>query len=228
MSLEVLAGLVGRSPAWLSLIENGKRRLEKRSDIAALAEALDASATDLLGGPAPAVPFQRGRIVPARLREVLLDASLMDPPDMPVRPIGVVAAEWAGPILAARQQSDQTTLARLLPATIGELHVHAATAAGADQEIALRLLVDVARRPRSSSATPATSTWRGSRPIVRTGPPVSSVRTCGSAPPRSRRRTAAAPPTSPGRCARPRAPRTWWSRTSAAIEPPRRCTGCCG
>jgi tetratricopeptide (TPR) repeat protein len=89
------------------------------------------------------VPFQPGRIVPARLRDVLLDSSLTDPPDVPARPLDVVAAEWAGPVLAARQRSDQAALARLLPGTIAELHVHAATATGADHETALRLLVDV-------------------------------------------------------------------------------------
>jgi transcriptional regulator with XRE-family HTH domain len=36
MSLEVLAGLTGRSKGWLSKIENGHARLERRQDIAAI------------------------------------------------------------------------------------------------------------------------------------------------------------------------------------------------
>ena len=53
MSLETLAGLTGRSKGWLSKIENGHARLEKRQDIAAIAEALAVSADSLVGAPAP-------------------------------------------------------------------------------------------------------------------------------------------------------------------------------
>jgi len=53
MTLEQLAGRAGRSKAWLSKIENGRLPLEKRGDIAALAEALEVSADALLGEPAP-------------------------------------------------------------------------------------------------------------------------------------------------------------------------------
>lgn len=143
-SLEVVAGLVGKSPAWLSLIENGKARLEKRSDIAALAKALDVAATDLLGGPAPAVPFPANQgAPPVRLREALLDTSLENPLDIPARPLDVLATEWVGPALIARQRSDHHEIRRLVTAAIAELHVHAAAAPSPDRETALRLLVDV-------------------------------------------------------------------------------------
>ncbi|QFY12556.1 helix-turn-helix domain-containing protein [Nonomuraea phyllanthi] len=138
MSLDALAGLVGRSKGWLSKIENGKIRLDKRSDIVALAEALEVSATDLVDAPVP-----RDRAVPStsRLRDILLNSSLDDPPDMPVRPVGVLEAEWDGRILAAWRGSDRAELARLIPGFIGELHVHAATADGRERERALRLLI---------------------------------------------------------------------------------------
>jgi transcriptional regulator with XRE-family HTH domain len=55
MSLDVLAGLIGRSKGWLSMIENGHLRLERRQDIAGIAEALDISADMLLGQPAPEI-----------------------------------------------------------------------------------------------------------------------------------------------------------------------------
>ena len=51
MSLAVVAGLAGRSAAWLSLIERGLRPLERRSDLAALANALQISPVDLTGQP---------------------------------------------------------------------------------------------------------------------------------------------------------------------------------
>ena len=56
MSLEALAGLTGRSKGWLSKVENGRARLERRQDIAAIAEALAVSADSLVGAPAPRDP----------------------------------------------------------------------------------------------------------------------------------------------------------------------------
>lgn len=55
MSLETLSGLTGRSKGWLSKIENGHSRLERRQDIAAIAEALEVSADSLIGVPAPGI-----------------------------------------------------------------------------------------------------------------------------------------------------------------------------
>ena len=49
---ETLVGLTGRSHGWLSKVENGHARLERRQDIAAIAEALEVSA-GLLGEPCP-------------------------------------------------------------------------------------------------------------------------------------------------------------------------------
>lgn len=51
MSIRAVAELAGRSHAWLSLIERGMRSLERRSDIDALAAALQVSPTDLLQQP---------------------------------------------------------------------------------------------------------------------------------------------------------------------------------
>lgn len=63
MTLEVLAGLSGRSAAYLSMIENGKRPLDRYSLIVALADALGVPASELApgasakpgaaGGPSP-------------------------------------------------------------------------------------------------------------------------------------------------------------------------------
>jgi transcriptional regulator with XRE-family HTH domain len=139
-SLETVAGLIGRSKSWLSKVENGKTRLERRSDIAALATALGVSADFLLDGPAPEVQPERRIFNLLPLQQVLLDYSPADPPDVPARPIEVLRSEGdqADQALA---RADYPTVARLLPGLIGELFVHAATAGGPVRAQALRLLV---------------------------------------------------------------------------------------
>ncbi|MFB4320003.1 helix-turn-helix domain-containing protein [Actinomadura sp. 21ATH] len=144
LSLDALAGLAGRSKGWLSKVENGRTRLERRSDIRALAEALEVSASDLLGEPVPAIRPQArayGDIV--RLREALLDSSLDDPLDVPVRPLADLADLTAGPIEERRLAADYAGLAAVLPPALAELHVHATTGDERARTIALRLLIDV-------------------------------------------------------------------------------------
>lgn len=140
MSLETLAGLAGRSKGWLSKIENSHARLERRQDIAALAEALGVSADSLVGEPAPDIrPRTRGYDFEP-LRAALLDASLDDPADRPARPPGVLAELTEGQDAALRR-ADYDTMTRQLPGLLGELQVQAATGDGQERELALRLLV---------------------------------------------------------------------------------------
>ncbi|MGH3119722.1 MAG: helix-turn-helix domain-containing protein [Streptosporangiaceae bacterium] len=140
MSLEALAGLSGRSKGWLSKIENGHARLERRQDIAALAEALEVSAESLPGEPAPEIQRDAKAYNFRPLRSALLDATLDDPRDMPGRPVAVLAELTASQDMALRR-ADYGTLTRQLPGLLGELQVHAATAAGPDRDLALRLLI---------------------------------------------------------------------------------------
>src|SRR5690606_989827 len=51
MSQEVLAGLVNRTPDWLSKVENDRIELDRLSVIKSLATALDVSIGDLLAEP---------------------------------------------------------------------------------------------------------------------------------------------------------------------------------
>src|SRR6266702_5588470 len=91
MSLETLAGLTGRSKGWLSKVENGHARLERRQDIAAIAEALEVSADSLVGAPAPEIQ-PHDRVYNFRhLRGALLDATIEDPQDVQPRPGTVLA-----------------------------------------------------------------------------------------------------------------------------------------
>jgi transcriptional regulator with XRE-family HTH domain len=142
MSLETLAGLTGRSKGWLSKIENGHARLERRSDVAALAEALQVAADDLLGEPARGIqPAMRTyNLVP--LRDLLLDFSLGDPPDVPSRPVEVLRSQAVN-LDQALRVADYATMASVLPGLLGELHVMAASGAEPDRTEALRLVIQV-------------------------------------------------------------------------------------
>ncbi|GLW08660.1 transcriptional regulator [Microtetraspora sp. NBRC 13810] len=140
ISLEALAGLAGRSKGWLSKIENGRARLDRRSDIAALAEALQVSADFLLGGPAPEIRPERRHYNLMPLQRVLMDAAPDDPPDIRARPLDVLRAEL-GEADAALRHADYATIARILPAVIGELYAHAAAGREPARSEALKLLV---------------------------------------------------------------------------------------
>ncbi|TDD94788.1 helix-turn-helix domain-containing protein [Actinomadura rubrisoli] len=137
LSLEVTAGLIGRSKGWLSKIENGLLRLERRSDIAALAEALEVSADALLGMPAPEIRPDRRRFSLVRMQTVLLESAPDDPPDISARPIEFLRTELERADQALRK-ADYVTVVQLLPQVIGELYVHTI---GPDREDALRLLI---------------------------------------------------------------------------------------
>jgi transcriptional regulator with XRE-family HTH domain len=140
MTLEQLAGRVGKSKAWLSMIENGRRQLDKRSDIAALAEALEVSADALIGQPAPEIQAGNRSWNIRPLRAVLLDTSPDDPPDMPARPVTELRALNAD-VDAALRRADYETMHRHLPGLLGELEVHAAMSGGLEREEALRLFI---------------------------------------------------------------------------------------
>ncbi|MDQ2875771.1 MAG: helix-turn-helix domain-containing protein [Actinomycetota bacterium] len=140
MSLETLAGLTGRSKGWLSKIENGHSRLERRQDIAAIAEALEVSADSLVGEPAPEIQRHGQQYNFRPLRAALLDATIDHPRDMPARPVTVLA-ELTADQDAALRRADYTTLTQQLPGLLDELQVHAMAPASADRDIALRLLI---------------------------------------------------------------------------------------
>lgn len=140
LSLAATAELVGHSKSWLSKVENGRVPLDKRADIADLAEVLEVSPDALLGEAAPEVQPGRAPWNLLPLRSVLLDASPGDPPDIRARPVPLLR-EVNGIADAALRWSKYDVLLPLLPALIGELEVQAATAEGAGREEALRLLV---------------------------------------------------------------------------------------
>lgn len=140
MSLETLAGLTGRSKGWLSKIENGHARLERRQDIAAIAEALAVSADSLVGAPAPEIQPHARFYNFEPLRAALLDAAIDDPRGAPARPLTVLAELTTGQDQALRN-ADYDTLTQQLPGLLGDLQMHAASATGAERQMALQLLI---------------------------------------------------------------------------------------
>jgi len=177
LTLQETADRAGRSKAWLSNIENGKASLDRRADIAALAIALEVSADTLLGEPAPEVQPGRRPWNLTPLRAALLDASPGDPPDIPARPVPVLAGLCRQADQALRW-SRYDELLPLLPALIGELEVHAGTGTGPDRDEALRLMI-----PATATAVialrwagqPDLATWaaeRGRQAAAMTGDPV--------------------------------------------------------
>jgi len=152
MTLETLAGRIGRSKAWLSMIENGRLSLDRRQDIAAIAEVLEVSADTLLGQPAPEIrPGVQSWSV-AQFRTVLLDAAIDDPPDIPARPLPVLL-QLAGSVDLALRRADYDAMHRDLPGLLGELQVHAARSGGGRDE-ALKLLIQA-----TASATIMLKHW---------------------------------------------------------------------
>jgi transcriptional regulator with XRE-family HTH domain len=81
LTQEVLAGLVGRSVPWLSLIERGERTVEKIADLLTLARVLKVSPGDLIGGielpPNGGGPLDPPQGIPA-IHRALLTVHLPD------------------------------------------------------------------------------------------------------------------------------------------------------
>ena len=227
MSLEALAGLTGRSKGWLSKIENGHSRLERRQDIAAIAEALEVSADSLVGEPAPEIQRHTRAYNFRPLRAALLDATLEDPRDIPARPVAVLA-ELTASQDAALRRADYTTLTQQLPGLLDELQVHAVTAPGTDRDTALRLLIQasasamITLRHFGLSDLAWVSADRGKHAASHAGRPAmaggSGVRV--RARPHLRRQV-------PGRYCPHHAAPMRFSRIWVMTRSGTRCTGCC-
>lgn len=124
LNLETAAGLIGRSKGWLSMVENGHLPLDKRSDIAALAEVLEVSADTLLGEPASDISPRMPTISLTHLRETLHEYALDDPPDVPTRPMDQAAADLHE-LDQALRRTDYDKIMRVLPDVMDELHAGA-------------------------------------------------------------------------------------------------------
>ncbi len=144
MTLEELAGLSGLSKSFLSMAERGQRALDRRSHIAALANALRVSETELVGGPhltGDALQTGPHAHIPA-LRAALETGPLDDPPVDRARPLDELATLMAGPIERLRRRYDYLRIGETLPTVIDELNLYAINGDDADKQTALRTLVE--------------------------------------------------------------------------------------
>ncbi|MDA0564802.1 helix-turn-helix domain-containing protein [Streptomonospora sp. S1-112] len=124
LALGALAGLIGRSTGWMSMVENGHLPLDKRSDIAAIAEVLEVSADSLLGEPADDVSARLPTISLVQLREVLHEYAVDEPPDVPVRSLDQTARDLAM-LDDQLRRTDYDAMMRTLPGVMAELHAGA-------------------------------------------------------------------------------------------------------
>ncbi|MEV6675124.1 helix-turn-helix transcriptional regulator [Streptomyces sp. NPDC051162] len=145
MSLRNLAGLAGVSVGYLSMVENGRRLLDRSSHITAFAEALQIAPSELTGQPfAPADPHTSAahEAIPA-LRLTLMGIAMASPPDR--RPPRVPAAVLAERVERANRlyhAAEYGTLAAGLPVLLADLHAAAEAAVGDARRALLKLLAD--------------------------------------------------------------------------------------
>ncbi|WP_322769715.1 hypothetical protein [Frankia sp. Cr1] len=130
----------GRSTRW-----SAASRLDRRSHLEAVADALQVSITDLTGQPYKPTNRAQARSLAAipAIRAAILNTAFDERPDLPARPI-VALRLAADDVETAREAAAHASYASLLPDLIQELHVHAA-GSGSDARTALAALVGAYR-----------------------------------------------------------------------------------
>jgi transcriptional regulator with XRE-family HTH domain len=125
ISQEVLAGLIGRTPDWLSKVENGHILLDRLSVIKALADQLDVQLGDLLDEPVLLdwTTDAKGSTVPA-LREALMDyrqsSPLINQSEDETPPDLAILRSEVGSAWSAYQDSRYARATRLIPAILAD------------------------------------------------------------------------------------------------------------
>jgi transcriptional regulator with XRE-family HTH domain len=143
LSLDTAAGLAGISKPYLSMLERGERRFERRGLLEDLANVLGCSVIDLTGEPylpGDRVSAEALATLPP-ISIALFDATLDDVPDVPARPIDELA-QLARAANAASADSRYSIAGRDLGALLVELHVHAVTGDSGTQRTALAALAE--------------------------------------------------------------------------------------
>ncbi|GAA1345890.1 helix-turn-helix transcriptional regulator [Catellatospora bangladeshensis] len=132
----MIAGRAGISASHLSRLESGKRALDRRSLVIALADALEVAPIDLVG-PTVVTPgeVEEDRAL-AAVRLALLEVS-MDDPRGAVLPADVLKARVAD-LLSAQRDCEYGVVGEALPALIRDLH--RTLGARRDEAAVLRLL----------------------------------------------------------------------------------------
>lgn len=143
LSLDTAAGLAGISKPYLSMLERGQRRFQRRGLLEDLAEALGCAVADLTGQPF-LPPDRASANAAAALPAVSLalhECTLDDVPDQDARSV----AELARRVREANRHADLVrydAAGRELGDLLTELHVHAITGKGTSRQSALAALVE--------------------------------------------------------------------------------------
>jgi transcriptional regulator with XRE-family HTH domain len=129
MSQETLAGLAGVSRPFISMIESGRRTVERRSTLVAIAGALQVSVADLLGQPGdPTDPRKVAAVahVPAiRAALIEIEEGLRR---APTRSRDDLDAAIDALVDGRRRTADYATMAAHLPGLLYEAAAHGAVA----------------------------------------------------------------------------------------------------
>lgn len=120
-SLRVVAGLAGMSKSRLSQIERGERALDSRSDIVALANALQISPSELVRMPVPAPGNGHTDSAIEAVRLALMAVNHHRNPGGDMLPVDALR-ERVGALVGAGSVGDQELTGRELPVLIRDLH----------------------------------------------------------------------------------------------------------
>jgi transcriptional regulator with XRE-family HTH domain len=126
MSQQHLADLVGVTRSYISMIEGGRRPVDKRETLYGLCTALQVSVADLTGQPYEPVDREQ---IQARAQVPAIELALMaegQDHQGPLRPLSVLATE-ADRALSLPMEGRYAELTKLLPGLLSELQVHAAS-----------------------------------------------------------------------------------------------------
>jgi len=140
-----LAGLAGLSPSFVSMVETGQRPLDRRSHIAALANALKVSEIDLVGGPhLTPDPLQSDPHMGIPALRVALQTNMLTAPAVDhARPLPELVQLITAKVEPMRRTCNYVATGQLLPDVLDELHYHvAAPTDEAAERLALQTLVE--------------------------------------------------------------------------------------
>jgi len=143
MSLDAAAGLAGISKSYLSMLETGRRRFDRRGLLEDLARVLGCSVSDLTGQPyqLPDRHTVDALLALSAVSLALHDCSLDDVPDAPARPVETLV-ELARQANVATDESRYDRAGHQLGELLTELHIHAVSGHGDDRLAALAALAE--------------------------------------------------------------------------------------
>ena len=124
MSLSAVAELAGLTPGHLSNIEHGRRRVDKRSTLEAIAAALRVAPSELAEQPFPSGDrlASEAHAGIAAVETALTDYELGEASDVPLRPWPEIATDLSKLNDEIRPKADYLTQSLAVPRLIAELH----------------------------------------------------------------------------------------------------------